>query len=231
MFDVPCNLCKDEIDGPDCFLYKPNFVMVNQFPLLALTDEETTFLASREEVEAMIKELEEVTAKLRAKLAEYDCNVSASSDATTWTYDPSMYVKDSEEQLEELEPWPDCPTGCETCKERANCSNVLKDYQDGDDWGDAPKEDVDFRDLGAAVGEVVQEKNEAYGDSFVKCGEFLKLLYPEAVYPGQYVDMLALVRIFDKQMRIATNPLAFSEEPWKDIAGYGLLGMKQNLKE
>lgn len=83
-----------------------------------------------------------------------------------------------------------------------------------------------FSKLGTSVGELVDEKNEAYGDSFSKCGEFLQLLYPDGVQPKQYVDMLGIVRIFDKQMRIATNPGAFEENPWQDIVGYGLLGMK-----
>ena len=74
------------------------------------------------------------------------------------------------------------------------------------------------------VARVVKEKNEAYGSSFSKAGEFLKLLYPEGIQPAQYKDALLLVRIFDKQMRIATDKDAFGENPYQDIQGYGLLG-------
>lgn len=81
-----------------------------------------------------------------------------------------------------------------------------------------------FEELGKEIGTLVDEKNAAYGNSFDKCGDFLKLLYPKGLQPTQYGDALALVRIFDKQMRIATNAGAFGEEPFKDIAGYGLLG-------
>jgi len=75
---------------------------------------------------------------------------------------------------------------------------------------------------------MVNEKNAAYGDSFAKCGEFLKLLYPNGIQPDQYTDALCLVRIFDKQMRIATMKNAFGESPYRDIVGYGLLGVAKD---
>jgi hypothetical protein len=78
--------------------------------------------------------------------------------------------------------------------------------------------------IGKEVGELVEEKNAAYGSSFEKCGRFLELLYPNGLTPAQYDDALLLVRIFDKQMRIATRKDAFGESPYRDIAGYGLLG-------
>lgn len=62
-----------------------------------------------------------------------------------------------------------------------------------------------FSELGCQIGKLVDEKNAAYGNSFAKCGDFLKLLYPDGIRPDQYEDALCLVRIFDKQMRIATD--------------------------
>jgi hypothetical protein len=88
---------------------------------------------------------------------------------------------------------------------------------------------MQYEKLGSEVGALVEEKNAAYGDSFAKCGEFLKLLYPNGMRPHQYSDALCLVRIFDKQMRIATDPGAFGESPYRDIAGYGLLGAAKSL--
>lgn len=85
-------------------------------------------------------------------------------------------------------------------------------------------EEVDFERVGKEVGRLVTEKNQAYGDSFAKSGEFLKLLYPDGIKPEQYSDMLCLVRIFDKQKRIATKKDAFGESPYRDIVGYGILG-------
>lgn len=81
-----------------------------------------------------------------------------------------------------------------------------------------------FEMIAAEIGSLVAEKNAAYGASFAKCGEFLRLLYPEGIQPAQYDDALALVRIFDKQMRVATRKDAFGESPYRDIAGYGILG-------
>jgi len=81
-----------------------------------------------------------------------------------------------------------------------------------------------YEELGQRIGQIVDEKQAAYGDSFHKCADFLRLLYPAGVPPDKYQDMLCLVRIFDKQMRIATDAGAFGESPYSDIAGYGLLG-------
>ncbi|MED3574519.1 hypothetical protein [Cytobacillus praedii] len=80
-----------------------------------------------------------------------------------------------------------------------------------------------YEEIANKIGQLVDEKNQAYGDAFNKSDEFLKLLYPNGVNPEQYSDMLAIVRIFDKLMRIATNKGAFEENPWRDIAGYGVL--------
>jgi hypothetical protein len=82
----------------------------------------------------------------------------------------------------------------------------------------------DFVTLAAEIGKLVAEKNAAYGSSFAKCGEFLRILYPAGIKPDQYHDALLVVRIFDKLMRIATAKDALGENPYRDIAGYGLLG-------
>ncbi|WNS74259.1 hypothetical protein RRV45_15215 [Bacillus sp. DTU_2020_1000418_1_SI_GHA_SEK_038] len=80
-----------------------------------------------------------------------------------------------------------------------------------------------YERVALSIGQLVDEKNKAYGDAFNKSDDFLKLLYPNGINPEQYSDMLAIVRIFDKLMRLATNKGAFEENPWKDIAGYGVL--------
>lgn len=80
-----------------------------------------------------------------------------------------------------------------------------------------------YEPIARAIGQLVDKKNQAYGDAFNKSGDFLKLLYPDGIKPEQYGDMLALVRVFDKQMRIATAKDALEENPWQDIAGYGIL--------
>jgi hypothetical protein len=82
---------------------------------------------------------------------------------------------------------------------------------------------IKYKLIGEAIGQLVDEKNQAYGDSFNKAGDFLKILYPNGVSPEQYGDMLGIVRVFDKLMRIATNKDALGENPWKDIGGYAIL--------
>lgn len=74
------------------------------------------------------------------------------------------------------------------------------------------------------IGRLVTEKQAAYGDSFGRAGEILRVLYPNGVQPAQYEDMLAVVRILDKLFRVATDRDALGENPYRDIAGYGILG-------
>lgn len=85
-----------------------------------------------------------------------------------------------------------------------------------------------YQKLANEVGALVDEKNANYGNSFDQAGEFLRLLYPEGIPPEKYGDMLCVVRIFDKLKRIATKKDAFGESPYKDIVGYGILGLERD---
>lgn len=126
-------------------------------------------------------------------------------------------------------------TNSRTCKiPKINClwmddttkqchDNVLYAACDGEGTPE-PTTAGKFELLGQEIGRKTDEKNKSYGDSFAKCGEFLRLLYPDGIKPEQYGDALAMVRIFDKQMRIATDKDALVENPYRDIAGYGILG-------
>ena len=123
---------------------------------------------------------------------------------------------------------------CETCRfgKSKGMADVCRICRNGSEW--EPKKDHEcqckdkpsgnYELLGRSIGSLVDEKQAAYGNSFGKTGDFLKLLYPDGIRPDQYGDALALVRIFDKQMRIATDKDALGESPYRDIAGYGLLG-------
>jgi len=82
----------------------------------------------------------------------------------------------------------------------------------------------DFAELGREVGRLVAEKQAAYGDSFGKSGEVMRILYPEGIAPEQMDDALCVVRIVDKLFRIATDRDALGESPYRDVAGYALLG-------
>lgn len=90
---------------------------------------------------------------------------------------------------------------------------------------------TDFATMGASIGRLVDEKQAAYGDSFGKSGKVLELMYPLGVRPDQLTDMLCVARIIDKLFRIATEKTAFAESPYRDIAGYALLGWAKDARE
>jgi hypothetical protein len=81
--------------------------------------------------------------------------------------------------------------------------------------------------VGKTIGQLVDAKQAAYGDSFGKAPLILRILYPTGIAPEQYEDVLAMVRILDKFSRIATDKGALGENPWQDVAGYGLLMNKE----
>ena len=58
-------------------------------------------------------------------------------------------------------------------------------------------------------------------------------LYPEGIRPDQYSDLLLLVRVLDKLIRIATytpeRREADDESPWADVRGYGILGEEKDM--
>jgi len=83
---------------------------------------------------------------------------------------------------------------------------------------------MQYAELGEEIGRLVEEKQKAYGDSFGKSGAVMRILYPAGIKPDQMDDALCLVRILDKLFRIATDKDALGESPYRDIAGYALLG-------
>jgi hypothetical protein len=83
---------------------------------------------------------------------------------------------------------------------------------------------MSYREMGERIGSLVDQKNKAYGNSFHNSDKMLRVLYPNGLQPDQYKDMLGIIRVVDKLFRIAHSRDAFGENPWADIAGYGLLG-------
>lgn len=81
-----------------------------------------------------------------------------------------------------------------------------------------------YAKLGEEIGRLVEEKQAAYGDSFGKSGAVMRVLYPAGIAPEQMDDALCIVRILDKLFRIATDKDALGESPYRDIAGYAILG-------
>jgi hypothetical protein len=84
-----------------------------------------------------------------------------------------------------------------------------------------------YQDIGQQIGELVERKQAAYGDSFGKSGSIMLALYPDGISPGQIDDALTVVRVVDKLFRIATDRDALGESPWRDIAGYSLLSVRR----
>ena len=85
-----------------------------------------------------------------------------------------------------------------------------------------------YEQVGRELGELVDRKQKEYGDSVAKSAEILEILYPEGVPVYAYQKMLLIVRILDKLSRVSQQGKdgrdLGGESPFKDIAGYGLLG-------
>lgn len=91
---------------------------------------------------------------------------------------------------------------------------------------------MSFKKIAAEVAELVTQKNEAYGNSFDKTGEILKLLTQgKPLQPEGFHSMLFVARVIDKLFRIMTDPTAFGEDPVKDIFGYALLELNRQQKQ
>lgn len=88
-----------------------------------------------------------------------------------------------------------------------------------------------YEEQAEQIGKLVAEKNAAYGSAFAEAHQVLKALYPEGIKPEQYTDALAVIRVIDKLFRIANKKDAFGESPWRDIAGYAILGTANDSKK
>lgn len=88
-----------------------------------------------------------------------------------------------------------------------------------------------YIDIGTEIGALVQEKNNAYGDSFGQASRILEVLYPNGISPNQYKDALAITRVIDKLFRLANKKDAYGESPWKDICGYSILGISNDERK
>jgi len=82
---------------------------------------------------------------------------------------------------------------------------------------------------GIEIGRLLQYKNSAYGDSFAKIPELLKIIYPYDIREEDYENVAIIVRVLDKINRIAANNDPQGETPWMDIAGYAML-MTEKIK-
>lgn len=90
---------------------------------------------------------------------------------------------------------------------------------------------MDYVKIAQEVGQLVTDKQAAYGDSFNKSQQIIKILYPDGIKPENYGDLLTIIRMIDKLFRIATSKNAYGESPYRDIAGYALLGLSNDLEK
>ena len=84
-----------------------------------------------------------------------------------------------------------------------------------------------YEELGQDIGKLVTKKQAAYGDSFGKSGDIMRILYPDGISIDKLDDALTVVRVVDKLFRIATDRDALGESPWQDIAGYSILSLRR----
>lgn len=122
------------------------------------------------------------------------------------------------------------------------CHKVWRDKQDaaGLPCGSVafhatPGSQAGYVERGQQIGELVESKQKQYGRAAEKAGGILAILYPDGVQPHQYTDMLIVVRILDKCSRIAQRGAdgkdLGGESPYRDIAGYSLLGLGERRSE
>jgi hypothetical protein len=85
-----------------------------------------------------------------------------------------------------------------------------------------------YEEIGARIGRLVTDKQLAYGDSFGRSGEVMRVLYPNGISREQMDDALTVVRVVDKLFRVSNIKDAFGESPWGDIVGYGILSVERD---
>lgn len=85
----------------------------------------------------------------------------------------------------------------------------------------------EFLEIATNLATLLKSKNEQYGSAYNSAPEILKILYPNGVMPKDYSSLLYITRVLDKLQRIATNNANDLEDPFKDIAGYSILYLKE----
>jgi hypothetical protein len=120
-----------------------------------------------------------------------------------------------------------CDSGCNVGW--GDCEYYVPDTlcKDGE-----PKKEGRYERGGREVGELVDSKNKAYGDS-VNCIElFLRVLWPQGIPVESYPDVGPFTRIFEKMKRSTSEHAGNdTEDPRKDIAGYGVILAERKKRE
>ena len=82
------------------------------------------------------------------------------------------------------------------------------------------------KDFFQKIEDVFNKKSEEYGDTDLKVGKMMDILYPEGITLEQYGDFLFSLKILEKISRLSSKNI--SEEAKtdliQDLAGYGIRG-------
>ena len=82
-----------------------------------------------------------------------------------------------------------------------------------------------FEELAKEVAQLVDQKNEEYGNCYSVAPELLKLFAPNGISPDKYNDIAILLRLVEKIKRGFGGEI--SRDLWIDIVGLGLNGLKE----
>ena len=98
-----------------------------------------------------------------------------------------------------------------------------------------------YKDVAKDIGEKLEEKNKAYGNSVNETKHILKIFLKkyknkDGTYtiPEEALDVIARQsRVIDKQFRLFSNPKQdlMDEDPNKDMAGYSIIAYAEKLKD
>lgn len=90
-----------------------------------------------------------------------------------------------------------------------------------------------FHEIAVLQADLLEKKDRAYGSSFNKTADHLKILFPDGIVDDQYQHLMFIIRVLDKLTRIANSSLLPPEEgcldAYLDINGYSILGIKKIL--
>lgn len=88
-----------------------------------------------------------------------------------------------------------------------------------------------YKQIASELGELVEQKAVAYGDSMDAVEKMMAVLYPDGISPAQMPRALVLVRKLDKLKRYATDNDADGENPLIDDAGYSIRAIHRELQQ
>ena len=90
---------------------------------------------------------------------------------------------------------------------------------------------IAIQNIAHEIGNLTADKNAAYGNSVSTVDACLRVFFPSGIPTRKFRHAMLLTRILDKMMRIATAEEAFGENPYRDIAGYAIMGALINNEQ